>query len=49
MVVIEPDDADEGVCIDGYPEHDERVLYEDDSVCQWECIRCGAEVFEKKQ
>lgn len=34
-------------CIDGYPEHDYRLLAERDGIRVSECRRCGAEAEER--
>ncbi len=39
------DDVDED-CIDGYPEHDEDVHYDEADGTAWTCRRCGAEGWE---
>jgi hypothetical protein len=38
------DDDDDSECVDGYPEHDLRLIEERDGYTTYECRRCGAEV-----
>ncbi|MFY1686316.1 hypothetical protein [Plantactinospora sp. WMMB782] len=42
----EPDDDNESVCADGYPEHRTRDTYNGPDGVAWECTRCGAEGWE---
>lgn len=42
-----PTDDDE-ICGETF-DHDEVITYDDPDRLQWECRRCGAEVFEEKE
>lgn len=38
-----PDEPDDEICSDGYPEHKETITYEGPDGVAWTCDRCGAE------
>lgn len=46
---LRPEDRDEPICADDYPEHDFEVMDERDGIRSLLCRRCGAESFESEE